>query len=225
MRTASCLLLLVSLLACNKHEEPAAASAADTPPDVQASAAAQPEPAAETQGGLKLDASKAKAYVTYQEKMIEFHRYFGKAKAEFDKKGKDNQYEGTVGHLRGWKDVADVGGELKKKEAEARKEAGLSEAEVAALGEINEKVVPNVLAGKQVADQIAAREKALAAMPPAQQAQARQQLEEMKKELGDQLGLKEERAEYGDAIVDAMLAEGETLVRLLKEQAKAVESK
>src|SRR5262245_66510882 len=125
MRTALPLLLLM-LLACNKREEPpAASSASEKPPDVQTPAAAQPEPTADDQGGLKIDASKAKAYVAYQEKMIEFHRYFANARAEFEKKANDKQFQGTVGTLRGWKDITDVGSEMQKKQADARKETGV----------------------------------------------------------------------------------------------------
>jgi hypothetical protein len=90
----------------------------------------------------------------------------------------------------------------------ARTETGLSEAEVAALGEINARLLTRTKgAGESVEAEVAYLLKALTTTPEAEQASQQKRLIELQKVQADVLELTEMRVKYGDAIVEAMIAQ------------------
>lgn len=223
MKTIAWLLVLM-VLACNKREEPPPPAAAAPEHEPSAEAPAPPEPAAaEKPAELKLDAAKAKAFVVYQEKMVTFGKNWVKNAAEHNKALKAGEYEGVTGKVAGLASVHRIGTEAGQELEAARKAAGLNEEEVAALSEIHGHVIARTMAGEKSAAQVAKMEQSIAALPEARRAEAQKGLSELKAAQERLMSLKEEREKYGDAIVDAMLAEGPTFVRLLKEQSSAAQ--
>ena len=207
-------LLLLACVACNKtaQESPPPAAAAPSEP---APAAAAPEPAPDDVD-KPMDAAKAKAFVAYQEKFLPLVEGWKKGLAEGAKKQQAGQYNGAVGAVRVYADLQAAAGEGDKLEA-LRKETGLSEDQVSALYDIEAHVLGrNAGVGQQIAAKIDEVTKSIAALPADQRPAAEQSLTDLKKLQVEVTELKEEREKYGNAIVDAMIAEQANLVRQSK---------
>ena len=118
---------------------------------------------------------------------------------------------GLLGRL-GFNDHVEGGKQLAASQAAARKETGLSEAEVTALSEVAGAVmVRNSPLNKQIVDQIPTMEKQLAKMPAEARGEYENSIRELKAQIATTMAMKEERDKYGDAVVDAMLAQGPQL--------------
>jgi hypothetical protein len=153
----------------------AASGESDVHPDAGAPAEAIAGP---------IDPSKAKAFLTFQEKLIPLLQSSGK-----DGDGLDES--------------------LQKGELEAldkvRAELGLSQYEVTSLSEIEAALFARG-SGEAMVAQIAELEKSLDGLPAEQRGEAEKALREMREMKANIVDVKEARAKYGDAIVDAMLA-------------------
>jgi hypothetical protein len=219
MKAIAWSLVILACVACNKPAAdalpPAAVAPSEPPP-----AAAAPEPAPDD-ADQPMDAAKAKAFVAYQEKFVPLVEGWKKGLAEGAKKQQEGKYNGAVGMVRGYADLQAAAGEADKLEA-LRKETGLSEDQVTALFDIEAHVLGrNAGVGPQIAAKIEEVTKSIAALPADQRPAAEQSLDELKKLQVEVLELKEEREKYGNAIVDAMIAEQANLVRQSKALADA----
>jgi hypothetical protein len=210
MKVIVWVLFLLACVACNKKSEdmpPAAAAPSEPAPVAAQPAAAEPAAAPAEDENKPMDASKAKAFVAYQAKLVEIMKGAQKIIDEAGKKQQAGQYQGVTGTVRGYNDLQKFAGQGEKLEA-ARKAAGLTEDEVTALGEIETHVLVRNADGvaTQFKDKIDETTKAIAAMPADQRPAAEQSLAELKKAQAEFMELKEEREKYGNAIVDAMIA-------------------
>ena len=213
------LMLLVLCAACAKKPDADVPAELPAPPSATrdlVDAPAQPPAAG---AALALDAAKAKAFVGYQEKLIPLTQQFVRSSAEMKQNAADGKYQGAIGTLRGYKDFNDrVGGAADQLDA-ARKASGLTESDVTALMEIEERVLARAsAAAARVAEQVDKMEAALASMPQAARVKAQRNLDELKQLQKNVLGMQEMREKYGDGVVDAMIAQESELTR----QAKAL---
>jgi hypothetical protein len=153
--------------------------------------AARPAPAAQPAAAegsarepARLVPAKATAFVAYQERLIRARQANGSKPA-------------TAAEL-----------------AAARQAAGLSEAEVAALAEINARLLTRTKgAGESVEAEVAYLLKKLTTLPENEQAGTQKRLTELQKVQSDVLDLTEMRVKYGSAIVEAMIAQVHELRR------------
>lgn len=208
MKVIAWVLFLLVCAACNKKSDdvpPAAAAPSEPAPAAAQPAAAEPAPAEDED--KPMDASKAKAFVAYQAKLVEFMNGAQKMIDEAQKKQQAGQYQGVTGTVRGYSDLQKFAGEGEKLDA-VRKQVGLTEDEVSALTDIETHLLVRSADGvaTQFKDKIEEATKALAAMPADQRPAAEQSLNELKKAQSEFMELKEEREKYGNAIVDAMIA-------------------
>jgi hypothetical protein len=189
-------LLLMLAMACGDSADE---SSSAEPVEPVANLATEPAGALDAEGdespGAPLDASKAKAFVTYQEQLIPFLKELQKVSA------KDGQLDVAV---QGASDLAGRFGENVEELDSARRAAGLSDADVSALMEIEAGVLSRA-AGAGITVQIDELEKSLPTLAPALRPDAQRSLDEMKAMRDGFLNLTELRARYGDAIVDAMI--------------------
>jgi hypothetical protein len=170
---------LMSLcLACGQSAEEMSPGG-DSPETVE-DVASEPDSGTSQPAGAPLDPSKAKAFLSYQEKLLPFL--------------KSMQQPNT----------ARFGENVEALDA-AREAAGLSDADVSALMEIEAAVLARS-AGSGSAVQIEELEASLETMDSALRPDAERSLDEMKQARDDLMNMTELRAMYGDPIVDAMIA-------------------
>jgi hypothetical protein len=205
-------LLLCVCLGCHGSEASEAAPTADDPslPPAAAAPEAEAEPAAEAP--VKLDPAKVQAFIAYKAKDTDIqlqavktlHEIGAKVEAKKDP-GIADGVEMLNAHVEGGKQLGD-------NQAAARKETGLSEAEVTALSEVAGAVmVRNSPINKQLVEQVPKMEAQLAKVPAEGRAEYENGIKELKAQLATTMAMKEERDKYGDAVVDAMLAKGAEL--------------
>jgi hypothetical protein len=88
----------------------------------------------------------------------------------------------------------------------------LSEAEVKGFSEVAAAVmVRNSPFNKQLVDQVPTMEKQLAKLPAEARAEYEKSVVDLKAQIATTMAMKAERDKYGDAVVDAMLAQGPQL--------------
>jgi hypothetical protein len=150
---------------------------------------------------LTLDPSKAKAFVSYQDKMRPFLEKLKADGTELQTRSDKGDYEGVVGGVRAMNDWSSKIGTHVQEIDKLRDELGLTEEEVTALSEIELGIFARA-SGTALQEQAAELEKSLASLPAEQRSEIEQGLEELRALVN----MTEVRAKYGDAIVDAMLA-------------------
>ncbi len=144
--------------------------------------------------GMAIDPAKARVFLTFQAKMLEVAQKMYARGAELEAHVQTGRYDGKDG-------VGDAAQQLD----ELREELGLSESDVSSLSEIAAGVLARG-AGTALSAQVAELEKSLDALPPEQRGEAENALRELREMKGSIVDMKDARARYGDAIVDAMLA-------------------
>jgi hypothetical protein len=202
-------LLLTLSVGCHKSSEGAAAPAPAPAPQVEPNTAPQPSaaaPAADTPDETAIPASKAKDYLVYQAKLGEAMHNGAAKETEVGKKQADGKYEGAIGTARALNDMSAMAHAVNDPLDAARKQTGMTEDEATGLQEIAVQVYQRAAVRKQIADQVAEMEKAVAQAPPDQRASAEHNLAELKTAQAGVLELKEMREKYGAAVVDAMIA-------------------
>jgi hypothetical protein len=178
--------------------------------------------------------SKVKAFVVYHQRWLDLLRQHGKRAQDYQQKEQAKSHEGVMGAAGALLELNEMGTEAKAAIDKAKAETGLSDQEIGALGELfanaqaQETMQKGVEQLKQT-DREAQRAqiaKAIESAPPEvraelkrQVAEQQAQLEQTQAEMVDAASMKEMRAKYGDAAVDAMLAVTPTLkAQLLKFQ-------
>lgn len=205
LRLAS-LVLLGLLFGCHKQQ------AAQTEPVAQTNAATAPEPAEQK---LVLDPGKVKAFAGYLDKSIDLLPQSKAALAKLSDNVDKKKYEGALGAQNMLQDHVEAGRKLHEADEALRKQYNLSEPEIKAFGEIQAAILVRASPiMKMMTQSIEQTEKSLATVPEAMRAEAEANLAEAKANRDKTLSLKEKRDEYGDAIVDAMLAEEATWLQL-----------
>ena len=205
-------LLLSVCLGCHGASE---AAATETKPD-SPPGAAEPKPEAADQPAsdapIKLDPAKVQAFIAYKAKDTEIQLQAFKTLQEINKKVDANKEHGVAAGMAMLNDHVEGGKQLEASQAAARKETGLSEAEVKALSQVAGAVmVRNSPSNKQLVDQLPTMEKQLDKMPAEMRAEYEKSIREIKAQVATTMAMKEERDKYGDAVVDAMLAVGPQL--------------
>jgi hypothetical protein len=125
-----------------------------------------------------------------------------------------------LGSFKATHDLGSMGQEFGDKDKALRAKYGLSDAEVDALGKVAGAVlVREAPLSKAVYAQIPQIEAQLAKLPsgvPAEvRSEAEKNLADLKAQKAEAEAMRQERAQFGDAVVDAMLAERERLLRVL----------
>lgn len=206
MRNAIWLALCLSV-GCGKggSAEPAPESKAEAITAEPAAEDSVPQP---SEARVVLDAAKAKAYVGYKKLDVDLQlqnmKNLGAISAKIDAK-KEHGFKDSQEMMN---DHLEAGKYVTEQQAANRKQVGLSEGEVKALSEIESGVLLRISPLQtQVASQIPDMEKALASLPPEARAETENNVKELKARHESVMSMKEERDKYGDAIVDAMIAE------------------
>ncbi|HKP64055.1 MAG TPA: hypothetical protein VJV78_45280 [Polyangiales bacterium] len=214
--------------ACNKVEHDKSAASAPPAPSAPAEQAAPSEAApkaddpavkeAKAIASLKSDpAGKLKAYVGYNQRWLDMLKRFGEHSEEYKAKEKAGQHEGVTGFARTALELHGLGTEAKTAMDNAKAESGLSDEELTALKEltIQAQMQEQMQKGLEQAtsaeskEQVAKLEQFAKTAPADQREQMNKQLEEIKQaqvQMRDMANMKEMRAKYGDAVVDATLA-------------------
>jgi hypothetical protein len=211
MRRTNWLLLSVCLGCHGASEAANAETKRETPP-----AAAEPEPKAAdhpaADAPIKLDPAKVQAFIAYKAKDTETQLQAMKTLKEIGKKVDAKKEHGLADGVQMLNDHVEGGKQLEASQAAARKDTGLSEAEVKALSEVAAAVmVRNSPINKQLVEQVPTMEKQLAKLPAEVRAEYENRIRELKAQIATTMAMKEERDKYGDAVVDAMLAQGPQL--------------
>jgi hypothetical protein len=229
------LCLMVFCLACSKSEtDKSAATAPSAPAQPTAPADDKPEELeAKAIAALKAEpVAKVKAYVVYHQHYLDVLKQYGTRSKEYQAKEKSGQYQGTTGAARNILQLSSMGKEVKDAMDKAQAESRLSDKELSALGELMasaqmqehmQKEVAVVSSAKTAA-QIAKYEQIIQSAPAEMREQMKKQLEEMKQAqvaVQDAANMKDMRAKYGDAAVDAMLAAVPELNAQLKQYSAA----
>ena len=206
---------LTGLTACKREPaEPAAAG-----PREQAAQAAERAAQEEGKGPYTVTRPKLDAYVGYQREML-------RVQAELR-----GGLEGLAGGLAdgGAADARAVDRSMKlieakaQAEAKAREAAGLSEADVNALG----RIVTDVISQRHLAqvlrydEELRATEALQAKLPPAQQQELAPRVRTLREQEAGLRGLAEVRRRHGDANVDVVLTREEDLVQNYREMLEA----
>lgn len=208
---------LTGLTACER--EPA--EAAPLPPREQAARAAQRAEQEEAQGPYTVTRPKLDAYVGYQREML-------RVQAQL--------LRGLEGLAGGMADGGTVGADARaversmklietkaRAEAQAREAAGLSEADVNALG----RVVTDVISQRHLAqvlrydEELRATEALQAKLPEAQRQELAPRLKTLREQEAGLRGLAELRRRYGDANVDLVLTREAELARNYRDMLEA----
>jgi hypothetical protein len=200
-------LLLSVCLGCHGDSK---AAPTETKPEPPPAAAAPKHEAADAP--LKLEPANVQAFIAYKAKETEIRLQSMKTLQEINKKLDAKKEHGLADGVEMLHDHVEGGKQLVASQAAARKETGLSEAEVKALSEVAAAVMMrNSPITKQLADQIPTMESQLAKLPAEARAEYENTIREAKAQVATTMAMKEERDKYGDAVVDAMLAQGPQL--------------
>ncbi len=214
MKTSVCSAFLLCLaLGCGKSSSEGAAVAQPA----NATAPAPAETAQASKPALQLTADKAKAYVTFEDEYWTLLMDAKKTLGEMGDKAKAGKYEGALGSYQAIDELAQKNQDFSQKTAALQKKHGLTPAEIDALdkiaGGVHARANPML---QQSFAHIAEMEKMRDKVPAAAQSDLDKSIAEMKKSQADIESLREQRDEYGDAIVDAMIAQQPALERQLK---------
>ncbi len=227
-------LAVVLVTACKKNDaEPAAAApaakaaaepsndTAGTPEGEMGDApAADGEQARNDQNGtdepeqkVELKAAMVAPYLEYREAAVDSAMSAHKKLQEAERK----KEEGKLDAMQFVNEATKIREAHEAETAAALKKSGLTEAQLDALNDVSSAVLIAVMGRKN--DPSKELEKQLAAgaanATPEQLAEAKAAMAEMKKGFEELTNAAEARKEHGDEVVDAMLARGEELEKLL----------
>lgn len=108
-------------------------------------------------------------------------------------------------------------------EKKLEKDSGLSEAQILAMQDLLGSVVlARSLVNEEALAGVRELRKQIAAMPADQRAEAEKNVAEMEKGIREMRDAKEARERWGDAAVDAVIAEEKTLIAMWKESTEAL---
>jgi hypothetical protein len=236
-----CAMLLC--LACGKGDSQKSATSAPAEQAAPAEPAAtpnkpsepEPDPELKAIASLKADpVGKVKAYVVYHQHYLDVLKQAGSRSKEFKEKEKSGQFEGVTGAARVALQLNSLGSEAKAAFDKALAESGLSDPELTVLGGLMGHVQMKQQMQKgaaevnpaKTAEQMAKYEQLIQSAPPEQREAMKKQVEEIKQAqvaMQEAVSLKDERAKFGDATVDAMLAALPELNAQLKQYAAATQ--
>ncbi|GHG62271.1 hypothetical protein [Comamonas sp. JC664] len=202
--------VLMAFSACKKTEE--VANPAAQPVGEQAPGAADDAVVA---GPYTVTKEKLDAYVGYQRRMLEVYGTMLKGLQNLGALVDAGTPEAMAAAREGLKVV-----EAKSKaEAEARKEAKLSEADVNGLAEVVTAVISQRQLGRtlQYEEELKKLEALQARLPPEQQQGMAEQVALMRAQVESFQKLSDARRDYGDANVDIVLTREEELIQNYQE--------
>lgn len=206
------LLSLVGLVACSRQSD------APKPSEGTQQAAAQaPTVEQNDTANDKLDPAKIKAFIAYREGVVGYYDEMRKTGKKIEQR--EQQVAGSTLKLLAAQVATanDVVGASDKLEA-LQKKLGLSQREVDGFWRVAAAVSNNArMKGVDIGAATAELDKMMASIPkdapPEARAEMQAQLDEIRAQQKELIGMTEERESYGNAVVDAMLAEQDTLMR------------
>jgi len=173
-------------------------------------------PASGREAELALTAAKAKAFIAYRRDYNALIKEDGNVFAKMGKEADEGVYEGIQGHLKARSTLIHASKEFAEKHRALLEKHGLNEEEVEALSKLASAVLKSEMPMvKKLYAQIPQMEATLAKLPPEARAGYENKIEELKQKKAEAEAMHAERAAYGDAVVDAMLADKDQVVSVM----------
>lgn len=213
----------LALAACNKKSNPepestdqavsAGAETADA--SAEEADAANEADAAEEEEKPHIDAEVVRKYGVYLQGLIAEQKRIIEEIEKLDRE--------KAGAVKTWSKSIAITERFSAAEEKLEKDSGLSEAQIEAMQDLLGSVVlARSMVGEDALAGVRELRKQIDAMPADQRAEAEKTVAEMEKGIEEMRSAKEARERWGDAAVDAVIAEEKTLIAKWKESTEAL---